>query len=112
MDGATLDLLPLTYQQSLILRAIYRRTREIGVSPTNAELCEATNTRSRGNINRYLRELEDKGYIRRHPGKTRGIEILVMPDALAKLETETEPPLPLVCPACKRPLIDGEGGHA
>ena len=65
----------LTQRQAELLQTIERLTLN-GVAPTVRELTEAAGLHSTSGVHRLLVGLEDRGYVRRLPGKARAIEIL------------------------------------
>lgn len=67
----------LTERQRRVFDFIVKCVRERGFGPTVRELMEEFGFRSPRTAFLYLRVLEDKGYIRVHRGKARGLEVLV-----------------------------------
>ncbi len=65
----------LTPKQAEMLQTIESLTVN-GVAPTVRELTVAAGLHSTSGIHRLLVGMEDRGYIRRMPGKWRAIEIL------------------------------------
>lgn len=69
-----------------------------GAPPTYRQLAELTGSSSTAPVHRKLKALEERGYIRRIPNKTRSIEIVVQPAvrpkpvvtsvALSRLDTD------------------------
>jgi repressor LexA len=51
-----------------------------GIGPTFDEMAAALGLRSKSDIHRLLKALEQRGYIRRLPGKTRAIELIRRPE--------------------------------
>src|ERR1044072_1663828 len=67
-----------TYQPQQILVALERYRVQHGRPPTIAEVRQTLGVGSTRTVLRYLQELEDGKFIRRHPG-SRGIEVLRRP---------------------------------
>ncbi|HID56924.1 TPA: repressor LexA [Candidatus Poribacteria bacterium] len=65
----------LTERQREVLEIIRERIRGSGYPPTIREIGEAMGISEKGAYD-HLKALEKKGYIRRHPRKTRAIEII------------------------------------
>ncbi|HEX30785.1 TPA: repressor LexA [Candidatus Poribacteria bacterium] len=65
----------LTERQREVLEIIRERIKESGYPPTIREIGEAMGISEKGAYD-HLKALEKKGYIRRHPRKTRAIEII------------------------------------
>lgn len=68
---------PLTRRQQDILSALTRALRERGYPPSVRELGDAAGLRSPATVHAHLRQLEEKGYIRRVPGQPRTVEVVV-----------------------------------
>lgn len=66
----------LTGHEARILGCVERNVRLEGRPPTFKEIKEAVGLSSKDHVFRDLAKLEEKGYIRRHRGTSRGIEIL------------------------------------
>lgn len=67
----------LTEEQQRVFDFITAWTEENGMPPTVREIADELGYRSPNNASQHLRLIEGKGYIRRTPGRSRGIEILV-----------------------------------
>ena len=65
----------LSEPQAKIYHFIGEYARRHGRPPTNREIGEALDTHSTGYVNYHLGKLEDKGYILRERGKSRGIRL-------------------------------------
>lgn len=65
----------LTHRQRSIYEFIVRQVRRNGIPPTLMEIAEAFGLSSPAGISDHLKAIERKGYIRRRPGTSRGIEI-------------------------------------
>ena len=63
----------LSDPQAKIYHFIREYTRRYGRPPTNREIGEAVHKHSTGYVDYHLTALEDKGYIQRERGKSRGI---------------------------------------
>lgn len=67
----------LTEQQTDLLTFIKRYMRQRrGVAPTYQEMAAAVGQRSKSGVHRLILGLEERGAIRRLPGKARAIEII------------------------------------
>lgn len=66
--------------ESLILSYLCNRARSSAIPPTIEEIMRAVGLPSKSHVHRDLASLEAKGYIRRHPRKGRGIELLLDAD--------------------------------
>jgi repressor LexA len=66
----------LTPQQARLFRFIERAIAERGMSPSFTEMKEAMGLRSKSGIHRLLTALQERGFIRRLPGRARAIEIV------------------------------------
>jgi repressor LexA len=67
----------LTPEQRKVLSFIVHRQRTKGSPPTVREICNHFGYKSANNARQHMRLIEQKGYIRHVPGKSRGIEIVV-----------------------------------
>ncbi len=64
-----------TKRQQAVLDAIEQYIREKGYGPTVREICSALNLSSPSTVHVHLRSLEEKGYIKRDPLKSRSIAL-------------------------------------
>ncbi len=64
-----------TKRQQAVLDVIEQYIREKGYGPTVREICSALNLSSPSTVHVHLRSLEDKGYIKRDPLKSRSIAL-------------------------------------
>ncbi|WP_090521941.1 transcriptional repressor LexA [Paracoccus isoporae] len=74
----------LTKKQIELLDFIQKRMARDGVPPSFDEMKIALDLRSKSGIHRLVTALEERGFIRRLPHRARALEILRLPDALAK----------------------------
>ena len=65
-----------TSQQLALLNFIKAYSREWSIMPSYAEMAEALGLRSKGNINRLLTGLKERGHIYWLPNRTRAIVVL------------------------------------
>lgn len=65
----------LTERQKQILDFIRETIEERSVSPTHREICERFGYSSYGTVNKHLRLLEEKGFLKRHWNQKRGVEL-------------------------------------
>lgn len=66
----------LNKRQIQILECIKARMRERSYPPSVREICAEVQLKSTSTVHGYLKNLEEKGYIKRDPTKTRAIEIV------------------------------------
>ena len=74
----------LTRKQLELLDFIQKRLDRDGVPPSFDEMKEALDLRSKSGIHRLITALEERGFIRRLAHRARAIEILRLPDAMAR----------------------------
>jgi len=93
----------LTPQQQRIQAFIEHSLDSRGVPPSMREICDNTGLTSTSSVSHQLGQLERAGYIRRHPGTARTLEVLIRltpeADAPAAPVTSLEAnmvPIPLV----------------
>jgi repressor LexA len=66
---------PISPLQHKMYELIVHAIEAEGMPPTNRELGRALGMPSTGHVNHHLNRLEKKGWIRRVPGKSRGIQL-------------------------------------
>jgi len=66
----------LTARQKQILEFISGYQGEHGISPTHREICEKFGYSSYGTVQKHLKLLEKKGYLRRDWNQKRGVELV------------------------------------
>lgn len=66
----------LTQKQHQVLAFIVKTVEERGLPPTIREIGNQLGTNSTWGVRRYLQALERKGFIKRHEGQARGIELV------------------------------------
>lgn len=66
----------ISEKQQMILKYIREVTLKRGYPPAVREIGEAVNLKSPATVHAHLSTLEEKGYIRRDPAKSRAIEII------------------------------------
>ncbi|MBA4489518.1 transcriptional repressor LexA [Paracoccus sp. S1E-3] len=74
----------LTKKQIELLEFIHKRMARDGVPPSFDEMKIALDLRSKSGIHRLVTALEERGFIRRLPHRARALEIVRLPDSLAK----------------------------
>lgn len=74
----------LTKKQLDLLEFIHKRVQRDGVPPSFDEMKEALDLRSKSGIHRLITALEERGFIRRLAHKARALEIVKLPDSMAK----------------------------
>ena len=72
----------LTEIQSKALLFLDRFSREYGFSPSYDQIAIGVGLKAKSGINRIVRDLESRGYIKRIPDRARAIEIIKMPPGL------------------------------
>ena len=70
----------ITLRQRDILKYILECNQTQGYSPTITEIGEAVGLSSTHSVHNNLHSLEKKGYLRIHPKRSRGIELLKIID--------------------------------
>lgn len=83
----------LTKKQIELLEFIQKRMARDGVPPSFDEMKVALDLRSKSGIHRLVTALEERGFIRRLPHRARALEIVRLPDSLAKSSPGFEPRL-------------------
>jgi len=66
----------LTELQSRAMQVIKTTIREKGTAPTQQEISDNLGLASKSQVNRLLKQLEDRGYISRMPGRHRAIALM------------------------------------
>ena len=74
----------LTRKQHELLLFIHDRLVETGVSPSFEEMKDALDLKSKSGVHRLISALEERNFIRRLPNRARALEVLRMPDMIAK----------------------------
>lgn len=74
----------LTKKQIELLEFIQKRMARDGVPPSFDEMKDALDLRSKSGIHRLITALEERGFIRRLPHRARALEILRLPDSIAR----------------------------
>lgn len=74
----------LTRKQIDLLKLIHTRMERDGIAPSFDEMKDALDLRSKSGIHRLITALEERGFIRRLPHRARAIEVLKLPDSLAR----------------------------
>ena len=74
----------LTRKQLDLLEFIHKRMQRDGVPPSFDEMKDALDLRSKSGIHRLITALEERGFIRRLAHRARALEIVKLPEALAK----------------------------
>ncbi len=81
----------LTRKQIQLLEFIQSRMARDGVPPSFDEMKLALDLRSKSGIHRLVTALEERGFIRRLPHRARALEIIRLPDALTRGNSEPVP---------------------
>ncbi|SIS89917.1 transcriptional repressor LexA [Phaeovulum vinaykumarii] len=74
----------LTRKQLELLEFIQKRVARDGVPPSFDEMKEALDLRSKSGIHRLVTALEERGFIRRLAHRARAIEIVRLPESMAR----------------------------
>ncbi|MDO5612085.1 MAG: transcriptional repressor LexA [Paracoccus sp. (in: a-proteobacteria)] len=74
----------LTKKQIELLDFIQKRMARDGVPPSFDEMKDALDLRSKSGIHRLITALEERGFIRRLPHRARALEIVRLPESLAR----------------------------
>jgi len=74
----------LTKKQHELLHFLQRHLGQNGVSPSFDEMKDALGLKSKSGIHRLISGLEERGFIRRLPHRARAIEVLRLPEDLAR----------------------------
>ncbi|OIQ61676.1 LexA repressor [Moorella thermoacetica] len=92
--GKGISLQPdLSPQLAMVLNYIRHFIDINGYPPSIRDICKATGLRSSSTVYNYLNKLEEKGYIRRDPSRSRAIEILTPYPALTRAKNMVSVPL-------------------
>src|SRR5580765_1345887 len=87
----------LTRKQHELIRFIQVRLEETGVSPSFEEMKEALDLKSKSGVHRLISALEERNFIRRLPNRARALEVLRMPETVAKAPSPAaSPKVPIV----------------
>lgn len=63
-------------RERAVLEFIVQYSKRFGYAPTLSEICKGVGVNSPATVCEHIYKLEDKGFLRRIPGKRRGIEII------------------------------------
>jgi len=94
----------LTRKQHELLIFIHKRLQTVGVPPSFDEMKDALDLKSKSGIHRLITALEERGFIRRLPNRARALEVLKLPESVAKAPKGT--------PGFVPSLVEGTGGAA
>ena len=84
----------LSDKQIAILEVIQQSIGRYGYPPSMREIGDAVGLRSLSSVTHQLNQLELSGYLRRDPGKTRAMEVLIdLPGAAAENPADSAPAL-------------------
>ena len=84
----------LSDKQLAILEVIQRSIARHGYPPSMREIGDAVGLKSLSSVTHQLNQLELSGYLRRDPGKTRAMEVLIdLPGAAAENPADAAPAL-------------------
>lgn len=76
----------LTQKQHELLLFIHERLMTTGISPSFEEMKEALDLKSKSGVHRLISALTERQFLRRLPNRARALEILRMPDDMAREE--------------------------
>lgn len=71
----------LTRRQNEVLSFLTAHIEAHGFAPSYEEIAQALNMGSKSGVHHILRQLDERGHIRRLPGRARAIEIIRRPMA-------------------------------
>jgi repressor LexA len=71
----------LTRRQNEVLSFLAAHIKAHGFAPSYEEIARALNMGSKSGVHHILRQLDERGHIRRLPGRARAIEIIRQPVA-------------------------------
>ena len=74
----------LTRKQHELLSFIHDRLQSSGVSPSFEEMKDALELKSKSGVHRLINALEERRFIRRLPNRARALEVLRLPEGMAK----------------------------
>src|SRR5580658_3477810 len=74
----------LTRKQHELLMFIDSHLRETGFSPSFEEMKEALQLKSKSGIHRLISALEERGFLRRRHHRARALELVRLPDDVAR----------------------------
>ena len=84
----------LSEKQLAILEVIQRSVNQKGYPPSMREIGDAVGLSSLSSVTHQLGQLELSGYLRRDPGKTRALEVLIdLPGLSTENPADTSPPM-------------------
>ena len=103
----------LTRKQYELLIFIDRHLRETGFSPSFEEMKEALQLKSKSGIHRLISALEERGFLRRRHHRARALEVVRLPEDLAKRPaspaTQPDPAAPRAEPSFSSPSLSPPG---
>jgi repressor LexA len=78
----------LTRKQHELLTFIDRHLKSTGFSPSFEEMKEALQLKSKSGIHRLISALEERGFLRRRHHRARALEVVRLPDDVARAQTQ------------------------
>ncbi|WP_340314493.1 transcriptional repressor LexA [Rhizorhabdus argentea] len=96
----------LTRKQHELLLFIHDRLVETGVSPSFEEMKDALDLKSKSGVHRLISALEERNFIRRLPNRARALEVLRMPDMIAKAPAAPSKAPPIVPQAANENVLE------
>jgi len=91
-----MDYIGLTEQQARILDFIKQELRDKKFPPSVREICDAVGLRSPSTVHLHLNTLESKGYIRRHPGQQRALEVIEEIESTSTVTSKEMVDIPII----------------
>jgi repressor LexA len=82
----------LTRKQHELLTYIDRHLKQTGFSPSFEEMKEALRLKSKSGIHRLISALEERGFLTRRHHRARALEVVRLPDDLARRAVAEAPP--------------------
>ena len=97
----------LTRKQHELLTFIQDRLLATGVSPSFEEMKEALDLKSKSGVHRLISALEERHFIRRLPNRARALEVLRMPETVARTPAvQPKAPSPIVPRAANENVLE------
>jgi len=97
----------LTPRQHELLTFIDGYIRQRGSAPDFREMADALALKSNTGVDRMLKALEERGFIRRLRGRARAIEVVRLPDAKSDIAAEAIAAIKLLKRARQAGLLEG-----
>lgn len=96
----------LTAKQHELLMFIHKRLAERGVSPSFDEMREALELKSKSGVHRLISALEERGFIRRLPNRARALDVVKLPEVIARTAAPNVVPMPAPVPTPANDVLE------